>query len=538
MKKIKYFGLLLLLSLFSCNDSFLNEQPDFQYVSNKIILLYAENTTHNAQFFGLADKKFSINKKPSWLNLDFKNGKFNSNGIFDFQCSVDKSFFPLGTKIFQDVIVLDIENFGKMGIAVYYVIDMGNPYFSYYPDKISFGHSETKSQFSMYNQTENSFLIWEIISCPQWLKCEELHGVIPEYRSVYINVECDRNLMESFYAFDTLIISTNDYRSPIVKIPVEAIRGNDAANVKEIDGKVINAFSNKSTNLLYIVTSQPNKIIVYDINSRNIVNSKTLEHQPFRMAFSENKSKMAVFFGGNMVLCLNTTDLSEIKMLAMQRTVCDIEFIDENTLCYTVSQDNDYLYYINIQNYQAVNKFNTPSHRLFDQRTFIKKIPNKNYIVAYRTYTSPSGFYLFDTETKEFLNYLHESLEVFNFSDDGNYMFDWGGRVFLTNDLPTCTRFDNIVYTNVEKYVRNIGCGENSVYCGIVNDNSPNIIKYNLYDFSAVGDFYYDKYYKDYSNLSPNYLFVNNDETMIVVIKMNYDYSDNANWVLEFIPIN
>jgi len=542
MKKTKYFGLLLFLVLCSCNNDFVNEQPDFQYVSNKIIFLYAKNYTHNVQFLGLADKKFTIDKKPDWLNLDFSNGKFNSDGIFDFQCSVDKHFFPSGTKVFQDIIVLDIENFGKLGIAIYYVQNVGDPrLYSVYPDKIYFGHSETKSNLTMNNQGEGSFLIWEIISCPQWLKCEKLNGIIPQYESAYINFECDRNLMPSNFVSDTIIISTNDYRRPTVRIPVEAIRGSNPANIKEIDGKVINAFFDKSTNLLYIATSQPNKIIVYDITSRNIVNTKTFDIPLSRMAFSEDKSKIALGSGGNMISCLNTADLSEIKTLTMRRTVCDIEFINENTICYTVTKDNDSLYYVDIQS-RTVNRF-AQTNNLFDSRTRIKKIPNKNYIVAYRTYTLPSGFYLFDTETKNLIKYLHEDLTTFNFSSDGNYMFDWTGRVFLTNNLPTCTRFDNIVYANVKKYVQSIDSGENSIYCGIVNsygnENSPNITKYNSNNFSVVDYFFYDEYYKNYSELRPYFLFVNSDETMIVVIKIDYHYySDNAPWLLEFIPIN
>ena len=368
--------------------------------------------------------------------------------------------------------------------------------------------------------------------------------------------------MPSNFASDTLIISTNDKNCPVIKVPVEVVKIAAEENVRKIDGKVTDAFLNQSTDLLYITTSQPNQLVVYDINSRNIVETKLFNTAPICMAFSEDKSKMVIGID-NKILYLNVADLSEIKTINVTKNIFDIEFIDENTLYFTTSNNINYnLYYIDIQN-ETINIIDSGS-KWFDEKTMIKKIPNTNYIVATRLNIYYGGLFVFNTNTKTLVNYVDEELGRFWFSNDGVCMINRYKKVLLTNNLHNSSELH--VYSNINDE-RDLTCvafspHTNSFFCSFVNQNisNHNITKFSMNDLSYVKNYYYDSYYSDsyygnsyygnsyYTNnsLTPYYLFVRENETELIALKgiclayNTYDayFLGGDTWFLEFIPID
>ncbi|GHT57293.1 hypothetical protein FACS18945_1210 [Bacteroidia bacterium] len=133
--------------------------------------------------------------------------------------------------IYNDFIRLNVEDVGECRILVQYVEAGKNPkleieffeemVFGYYNDY--WDYSRYKNM-NIYNKGDG-ILFWQIISCPAWLNIgtSPQSGIVaPQYMANTITffLTEDKNLLPIKKTFDTIIIQSNDEKSPIYKIPV------------------------------------------------------------------------------------------------------------------------------------------------------------------------------------------------------------------------------------------------------------------------------------------------------------------------------
>ena len=117
-------------------------------------------------------------------------------------------------------------------------------------------------------------------------------------------------------------------------------------NIRALEGNIIDATMDKSTNTLYYITGQPNKLVAYDISSRTVKNEVELSKTPTCIAITEDYTKALIGHGG-MMSVLNLNDFSVTKtyenclipfmMLNGQKmTGIALQKTDEKYVCFCV----------------------------------------------------------------------------------------------------------------------------------------------------------------------------------------------------------
>jgi hypothetical protein len=351
-----------------------------------------------------------------------------------------------------------------------------------------------------------------------------------------------------------ITLKTNDKDNSVYPITIRWMNAANPENVKAIEGTITNAWLDKETDFLYLTTNQPNRLLAYDTKSRTI--SRELKFNSAANCFrvSDDGHKALVGHDGS-ISYVNLDNFSVIRALEVDRIVYDIEWGNDDWCCYTpdVTTQHCGLYWINMttgEKYETVSQVSN----LYGG-TIIKKIPHKNYIVASRLQLFPSGITVYSSDTKQFVNYLHQSIGKFWFSTDGAYLFDSYRNVYRTSELPTFDEsaggYPSVSTLKIDPYSNISWIDDNptthSLWVSLVDyytDNSA-ILQLNASDYTIEKTRYYDNYYRATVNGVPgeykvdaHYVFSDKQETELVVVKNISNYYGNYNaWSLEFIPV-
>jgi hypothetical protein len=501
---------------------------------------------------------WKIVEHPEWINIDLNLNTYEAMLASQTETAVRIKYnenyslteeFKDGKKVAQltGQIVIesnDREN-GKKVIEVFF--NLGSPVLSCQDRVIDFSRTETAQPFQLWSYG-NGILLWQIEECPEWITFSRKSGALPSYNSDELSITCNRTGLPAGLNSAVIKIISNSVENPVRYIAVQCRNGDvNSENIRDIPGTVSDAWFDKSTDLLYLSTKQPNRLLVYDINSRTTVREIILQYVPDCFSVSEDKQKIAVGHEGRISFVdmnLHTVE----KVLEVKSTVFDVEWGAGDWCCYTPNAPVQWcnLKWINA----ASGEHDESSNSGMYGESEIKKIPGQNYIIATRLHISPSDIIVIDSQTRELVNDISENIGHFWFSADGAYLFSASNNIYITSLFPSarevspagglkfdsksvCTWIDHNPETN-SLWVLRGGYYYNRDYTvWHLETNGYTVVnkfKYeNLY-MATIGGMY-DEYPVD-----AHYVFANSADTEVIVIKNVEQEYGNA-WSLEHVPV-
>lgn len=491
---------------------------------------------------------WDIVSMPDWLTVDMS--QFNIKSVILGNGAAASVPIILDSKAaaqsgLNGTIVLKTNDQNNPLVEISVSADLGTPNLSYYSDRIDFGSTETSKNLGIYNNG-NGMLIWSIEGLPEWLSVMPASGVYPPYSSQGdVMLTCDRSkLLPGFYSV-TINLKSNSPNKSSVPITVTIRVPGYNANVRALEGNIVDATFDKTTNTLYYVTSQPNKLVTYDVTGKTILHEVALSKAPTCMAISEDFKKAAVGHGG-LISAIDLNNYSVTRTVEYGYSIYDMEWTKDDWFCYTKAGTYmNNLLWVNLSTLQTAES----DDQEMDEGTNLRKVPQQPYVVAARRYTSPSGITVFDINTKLEKNYRHQSIGNYWFSSDGQYMFDSNGNVYSTNAMVTPSGRNPENLTSIGKlkipgvsYISNLpwidhSSASKSVWA--IASETALIYQFEDNDYTLVKNYAYDDMYQPDAQtaayeVKARYVFSNNAGTELSVLRKG---ANNNSWSLEFIPV-
>jgi hypothetical protein len=496
---------------------------------------------------------WNIISMPDWLVLD--TARLDSRGIYLIPNSGYN--IPLRIKpgvnsgILTGKIVLSTNDKGHPAININVIADLGLPQLNLYTTLVNLSYTSTSANFNFSNNG-NGILVWEFENIPEWITITPSSGINGPYTyGGNIIISCNRSLLSPGQNTAIIKLKTNDSAQPSSNITIIAYAPGNNANISSVDGSIADAFFNRNTNILYFVTSTPNKFVAYNVTSRTVLNEIPLSKAPTSFAISEDWAKAAVGHNG-MISAINLSDNTVAATYDINYSVNDMAWGEGDWFCSTQNGGSfPPLHWINIADGTMYNTAGV-GHGL-DGKSVVKKVPGQGYLIASRNATSPSGFIAYDVASKSVKSYSHMDLHTFWFSENGEYVFATNLNVYRTS---SSTSSNDTFDTDINP-VGKINVGDQSYY-GLQHlyhsNNHLWILKKTSYsadasttlcqvednDYTFVRNIYYDLLYQPDAqttpfNLTANYVFVNNEGTEIIVLSRGVS---NSSWVMQFIPVS
>ena len=500
---------------------------------------------------------WDIVSMPDWLTVNMN--QFNQMSVilgkgaaaalpftFNIQAAVQNNL--------KGTIVLKTNDKNNPLVEIAVSANLGTPKINFFGNHIDFGSTETTKTSRIYNYG-NGTLIWSFEGLPQWLSVSIASGIVTTYSSSNdYTFTCNRANLQPGLNSATFYLKTNDPDQLSIAINVFVRVPGISANIKAMEGNIINATFDKNTNTMYYVTGQPNKLVAYDVTAKTVVHEVTLSNAPTCLAISEDFKQALVGHGGT-ISTVDLTSFSVSKTYVLNSTVYDVEWAIDGWFCYTNANSTTNLSWINSntgETYQTPKLPNFYSLGTAD----LKKIPNQSYIIASRKGVSPSGIFVFDLNTKAVKSYAHTEI--------GNVCFFKGTELMVTG-------FSEIVRTSVVAAASGIqlegpsAIGELKIgqyrkvswstdYCeanhsiwSIFSDYSftysppvkGTIYQFEDNDYTLVKTYTYDYMYQPEAQtaayeVEARYVFSNSAGTELSVLRKG---KNNSTWTVEFIPV-
>jgi hypothetical protein len=502
---------------------------------------------------GLGILLWEISSLPDWLVLD--TARLESNGIYispyaSYNIPLRFKLDEVSSMSLTGEIVLSTNDKQHPSVTINVVADLGTPHLSIYPNTINFSFTETLQTLTLDNYGDGT-LIWEFKDIPEWLSITPLNGICNSYSSSSnIIFSCDRTKLPPGQNSSTVILRTNDSSHPAYSIKVIANASGISENIREIDGSIIDAVFDKNTNILYYVTSSPNKFIAYDVVDRIVLNEISLSKAPTSFAISEDWAKSAVGHNG-FISAIDLSSNTVTEVYSLDYSVNDIAWAENDWFCYTQNGGSfSNLHWINTANGTLYDS--TDQYFGLDGSSIVKKVPNQAYLIATQNGSSPSGFFAYDIATKSKKSYAHMDLYNFWFSENGDYIFGKDLNVYRTTSSTGSDSFEatinaiDIIKTGNEDFIRMHHLYHSNNYLWVLLNNSYSSDEYtSIYqiednDYTLVKKYDYDQFYQPDAQTTPydisaNYVFVNKEGTEIAVLCKGVS---NNSWIIQFIPVN
>lgn len=521
-------------------------------VQSSVTLSYSiyDYPTLQIQNTGLGILIWDIISMPDWLAVD--TVRLESTGLYISQYNsynIPLKILP-GKNTSGNLtgkMVLSTNDKEHPTVSVNVTTDLGTPQLSINTNTINFASTETSKNLSFSNYG-SGLLTWEFIDIPAWLTITPSSGMYSPYSSNgNIIFSCDRTKLSPGQNTATVILKTNDSSRPSYSITVTAVAPGNNANIRAIDGNIIDAVFNKNTNTLYYVTSAPNKLIAYDVTTRTVLHEIALSKAPTCFAISEDWTKAAVGHNGSLS-AINLSGNTVTAVYNSDYAVYDIAWAENDWFSYTQTGGSfSALHWINMATgalYDDTDKYS------LDGYSMIKKVPNQLYLIATRGSTSPSGFFSYSIANKSKKSYSHMDLSNFWMSEDGQYIYARSKDIYRTSSSTGSSDTFDADINSIGKINTPNNNGINFIYHSnhflwvIQNDSYSSDTSSSIYqiednDYTLVKKHTYDLLYQPDAqttsfSVKANYVFANNEGTEISVLCKGVS---NNTWIIQFIPV-
>jgi hypothetical protein len=425
MKKIFYIlcFLQLAFTMISCNDDFLLKNNRILYDLSDTLFLnnYEETIETSVQLPKQINSDFSIFMQPKWLSFNELHGKVIA-GKVPLKISVTTYLLPAGGyQTHYGTFVLDVKDFGLIYVNVAFP-NYGSPFIQCSSYSIYFG---TADFFPLtISNTNQGILKWRINSFPNWLIVSPVSGSLENGNSTTVNISLDYDNINQQQELIGSILLTNNTINDSIDIPVHvSANAIMPADIKQISGVVTDSEFNTETGTMVICTKMPNSLIIFNTlnnESQTIPLSKT----PNCISISEDGLKAVIGYSVSSVSYIDLVNLNIIGEYTVDCIPYDI-VLGGNEWSYITPTDNQHEQLRSLNLRTGILYTGKYATQLYE-KTIIKKIHGKPFMVGTRTSVSPNGILIFDVRkgvASDTISYYHTSTGNIWISEDGTKLF-------------------------------------------------------------------------------------------------------------------
>lgn len=444
------------------------------------------------------------------------------------------------------------KNHPTVEIAV--TANLGTPNLYFMEKQMSFESTETTRTSRVYNQG-SGILVWNFEGLPEWISASSTGGTVMPYSSSNdFSFTCLRTNLQPGLNTATFYLKSNDPEEPSVPITVSVRVPGTGANIKAIEGNVMDATFDKNTNTLYYVTGQPNQLVAYDVTAKTVLHQVALSKAPTCLSIDEDFKKALVGHGG----LISTVDISSFqvsKTYELNSTVYDMEWAIDNWFCYTNVNSTANLLWINDvtgEKYQTVQADGFYSLGTAD----LRKIPNQPYLIGSKKEISPTGIFVFDLETKALKSYAHQSIGNSRFIKQGELMVSGYSSIIRSSALIAATgnsingpsaigELKISQYANASWWIDH--CEANHSIWALLSyyahsyypPENGKLYRFEDNDYTLVKTYSYDYMYQPDAQTAPyeveaRYVFSNSQGTELTLLRKG---ASNTVWSMEFMAV-
>lgn len=527
-----------------------NRTIEFSY-NNYNNQLQITNTGHGILLWDIVSM-------PDWLSVNMSQFNVKSVILGEGAGTILPFTFKMPAVVqnnLKGTIVLKTNDKKNPLVEIAVSANLGTPNLNFYERQMDFGSSASTKTIRIYNNG-NGILAWKLEGLPQWLSISTDSGTVMPYTSTNdLTVTCNRETMQLGLNSATFYLKSNDPDEPSVAVTVSVRVAGISANIKAIEGNIVDATFDKRTNTLYYVTGQPNKLVAYDVTARAVLHEAALSKAPTCLAMDEDFKKAQVGHGGS----ISTVDLTTFqvsKTYELNTTVFDVEWATDGWFCYTVANSTtSNLLWINSTNGETYQTPQTPMNYALGT-AYIEKIPNQPYLIASRQNVSPQGIFVFDLNTKALKSYTHQSMGNAWFFNQGELMVTGTSSIVRTSAVIATSGNQingpsSIGEIKIDQYAKiswwiDISEATHSIWAIFSNYSHSyyppvkgTIYQFEDNDYTLVKTYTYDYLYQPTAQtaayeVEARYVFSNSTGTELSVLRKG---ANNTNWSVEFIAV-
>jgi hypothetical protein len=495
---------------------------------------------------------WDIVSMPDWLTVNME--QFNLTSIMlgpDASASVPFSF-DLEKAVQSDnlngKVILRTNDKNSPFVEIQITANLGNPDFNIFENSLNFNSSETSKNFSVFNHGDG-IVLWKIEGLPEWLTASPTNGVLLSHNSGDITISCDRSKLSPGLNTSTFYLKSSDPDRSTIAMSVTVRVPGVGENLRVLTGNIAEAAFDKSKNILYYVTGQPNKLIAFDVNTKTVKDEVDLDKAPTCVAFNDGFSTALVGHGG-MISIINLETSQVTKTIDVNGILADIDFAANDWCAYTEAGNSNIqwtnIYWVNLMD-GTLSKGSTVY-----ENCLIKKVSGKDYMIGSDKSLS-NGMYVFSTTNRNRTSSLSKYLGDFWFV--GDYVIAARSKVFRISDLISgeSDRFSPVGSLSLDENPNYLypwwvdhSAAKQSVWAifsyythSFYPPVNGTIYQFEDNDYTLVKTYFYDNYFQPDAQSTPyeveaRYFFANNEGTELSVLRKG---KNNSDWSLEFIPI-
>ncbi len=499
-------------------------------------------TQLNIQTNGEGILIWQIVKHPEWITLSDSAGisRYGGNSVY-MSLKADK----ISLTNISDEIWIANNSVNNPLCIVKINFNVGDPSFSSYNDLVDFGRTDVQKNITISNHG-TGLLAWTIEECPEWITVSPQQGIIQNYSDENVTLTCKRSVLSNGIYTGTIVIRSNDKNKPTYSIIVKCRNGTgNSENITAIEGTVKDAEYSKTSDMLYLVTQAPNKLLAYNTKTKEFVANINLSKAPTCVSIDDNGQTAVVGHGGT-VSYIDLIGKNVLKTFNIDFTVYDIVSVNDEWCCLTPEKDQWVnLHWLNLKTGEDYLSSNS-----IYEKTLIKKLNNQTIIAG-----DNNTLMIVDINQKKIERtfYHVSSFDQFWFSADKTFLFSHSASVFRTPTLETMAEpsaigklqttgyyYNNLIWLDHCPATNSLWVLESA---DVWNEASSNLIRYEATDYTQVKSYFYDDYYTAVDGVtsvyatSAYYVFANSGGTEIYVIKnIANQYKTNA-WSMERITV-
>lgn len=553
-RKVCLAGIILvLLSGVSCTEKFLERNnADWYSLSDSLMLdTFHESASVSIELPDRINADFTVFMRPRWIVLPFLRGRV-TNGMVELTLAVDKSNLPYYNHKQIGTVVLEIEDYGYVALTISYT-DYGSPTIQCSPSEVVFDGNLSQS-FSIFTPSQG-ILIWEIRDIPEWLTFSKTSGTLPYGQTEWIMVTINEDK-----------IAPGVLTTAAVRITGNSSAGDYLLNISvsastvplpggyTIGSILTDAEYHHESGILAVCTKSPDQVLLFDMTT-GVSDTIHLDRTPGCISFSEDGTRAVI---GYTVAAVGYIDVTGAEITAEFTIDCvpsDI-VLGNDGWCYITPFEDQWetLRNLNLSNGQLITSSNSgPIY----EKTEIKKVPGKQYMVGSQLPVSPSSLMIFDIsegQSKDAISQYHEELGHLWPSKDGLRVYSGFGNVY------TLPEYDGQFHPNSPPVYGYLNAENNYIHaldeCPVLNSvfissslywlqpgNSSLIEQFNTTSLNRIKTFNVQPaglmvsgtYYQ--YETCPRFIFVSKEGSEMYVLKTVRPDYEIEGWFLETIEL-
>ncbi len=551
MKKILYLtGILsLLITGISCNDDFLSKNNiDLYQLTDTLKLNNKQESVSVPVTLPVnVNCDYTIFMHPKWLSFNSMHGLVK-NGSFLLDFNIVKNDLIAAFRSHYATIIINVEDLGMISFSVEYE-NVGFPSLQYNPSSLEFKTTDSKT-FTIKN-TSDGILKWSISGVPEWLTINPLSGsLLRDYtETVTVSINLNKIDLEKETSGNFQISSNAASGSITIPVHIDAIV-TIPEGIININGIVTDAEYNQNAGIMVIVTKSPDKLILYNTNTSES-DTLPLPKSPACINISEDGHKAVIGYNISSVAYIDLDNLQILKELDINCIPYDIVLGDNNWCYITPLTDQwEHLRSLNISTGELIS---ASDWALIYEKTMIRKLPAKPYMIGTQTTLSTTQVLIFDlTKGKagDTISSYFTNLGHFWISKDGARLYATSGTIYSIPEYDLLYHPDDPpVYGQIYQGFKGINAldecpDSNFIYFSTAwfdYDPQPNpvIEQFNYITLNKIRTYSLSPVYitengvRKLYETSARYIFVKKDGSKLYAIKNIQRYQNKNFWTIE-----